>query len=249
MKQQQDCQDFDNDAVSSCVQLCRPDTPDMSSDHPCNVINSSGHSSTSELSNESSDMGTSKACSPLNSSQGLEKPSTNPPQPPPNPFQAAAMTPDFSSDGDSESSIPFTSRRSARPLIKSPSRAHAQQPLEEEGFQAEMLSIAKLSMMERTHSAPGGIPFGMLLDLPGMKRPRRRLPVSIPEDRAVASTVPVDDAEAVDRPFHKVTNQNHAPKSCMAKLCMATSLPPATSTPSAWLLGVAICPHNQQARI
>ncbi len=182
----------------------------MSSDHPCNVINSSGHSSTSDLSNESSDMGTSKACSPPNSSQGLDKPSTNPPQPPPNLFQAAAMTPDFSSDGDSESSIPFTSRRSARPPVKSPSRAHAQQPLEEEGFQAEMLSIAKLSMMERTHSAPGGIPFGMLLDLPGMNRPRRRLPVSIPEDRAVASTVPVDNAEAVDRPFHKVTNQHHA---------------------------------------
>lgn len=184
----------------------RPDTPDMSSDHPCNVINSFGHSSTSELSNESSDMGTSKACSPPNSSQGLPKPSTNPPQAPPNPFQAAAMTPlpDFSSDGDSESSVPFTSRRSARPPIKSPSRAHAQQPLEEEGFPAAMLSIAKLSMMERTHSAPGGIPFGMLLDLPGMNRPRRRLPVSIPEDRAVASTVPLDDAEAVDRPIHKI---------------------------------------------
>ena len=190
-----------------CV-TCRPDTPDMSSDHPCNVTNSFGHSSTSELSNESSDMGTSKACSPPNSSQGLPKPSTNPPQAPPNPFQAAAMTPlpDFSSDGDSESSVPFTSRRSARPPVKSPSRARAQQPLDEEGFPAAMLSIAKLSMMERTHSAPGGIPFGMLLDLPGMNRPRRRLPVSIPEDRAVASTVPVDDAEAVDRPIHKVTN-------------------------------------------
>jgi len=73
-----------------------------------------------------------------------------------------------------------------------------------------MLSIAKLSMMERTHSAPGGIPFGMLLDLPGMNRPRRRLPVSIPEDRAVASTTPVDNAEAVDRPIHKVTNPSPA---------------------------------------
>lgn len=182
----------------------------MSSDYPCNDINSSGHSSTSDLSNESSDMGTSKACSPPNSSQGLDKPSTNPPQPPPNLFQAAAMTPNSSPDGNSESSFPFTSRRSTKALIRSPSRAHAQQPLEEEAFQAEMLSIAKLSMMERTHSAPGGLPFGMLLDLPGMNRPRRRLPVSIPEDRAVASTVPVDNAEAVDRPFHKVTNQNHA---------------------------------------
>ncbi len=157
-------------------------------------------------------MGTSKACSPPNSSQGLDKPSTNPPQARPNPFQAAAMTPstDSSSDGDSESSIPFTSRRSTRPPIKSPSRAHAHQPLEEEGFPAAMLSIAKLSMMERTHSAPGGIPFGMLLDLPGMNRPRRRLPDSIPEDRALAPTIPVDDAEAVDRPIHKVTRQFYA---------------------------------------
>ncbi|KAA6418503.1 MAG: DNA-binding phosphatase 1 [Trebouxia sp. A1-2] len=184
----------------------RPDTPDVSSDHPCNTVNSSGHSSTSDLSNESSDMGASKACSPPNSCQGLDKPSTNPPQARPNPFQAAAMTPspDFSSDGDSESSVPFTFRRSNRPPIKSPSRAHAHQPLEEEGLQVTMLSIANLSMMERTHSAPGGIPFEMLLDLPGMNRPRRRLPVSIPEDRALASTIPVDDAEAVDRPIHKI---------------------------------------------
>ena len=157
-------------------------------------------------------MGKSRASSPPNSSQGVDKPSTNPPQARPNPFQAAAMkpSPDSSSDGDSEASVPFTSRRSTRPPLKSPSRAHAQQPLEEEGCQAEMLSIAKLSMMERTHSAPGGIPFGMLLDLPGMNRPRRRLPVSIPEDRALASAVPVDDAEAVDRPIHKVTKQTYA---------------------------------------
>ncbi len=118
------------------------------------------------------------------------------------------------------------------PPIKSPSRAHAHQPLEEEGVQAAMLSIAKLSMMERTHSAPGGIPFGMLLDLPGMNRPRRRLPVSIPEDRAVAPTIPVDNAEAVDRPIHKVTNPSPASS---------------TNTASAWLLDVAVFPHDQQA--
>lgn len=184
----------------------RPDTPDMSSDHPYNIVNFSGHSSTSELSNESSDMGKSKADSPPSSSQGLDKPSPNPPQACPNPFQAAAMTPspDSSSDGDSESSVPFTSRRSTGPPMKSSSRAHVQQPLLEEGFQAEMLSIAKLSMMERTHSAPGGVPFGMLLDLPGMHRPRRRLPFPIPEDRAVASTIPVEDAEPADRPIHKI---------------------------------------------
>ncbi|DBA83614.1 hypothetical protein WJX77_004133 [Trebouxia sp. C0004] len=187
----------------------RPDTPDVSSDHPCNV-KSFGHSITSDLSNESSDMGKSKACSPRNSSQGLDKPSTNPEQARSNPFQAAAMTaamkpsPDLSSDEDFESSAPFTSRPSTGPPFKSPGRAHAQQPLEEEGFQAAMLSIAKLSMMERTHSAPGGVPFGMLLDLPGMNRPRRRLPVSIPEDRAVASTIPADDAEVVDRRIHKI---------------------------------------------
>jgi hypothetical protein len=67
------------------------------------------------------------------------------------------------------------------------------------------------------------------------------LPVSIPEDRAVASTNPVDNAEAVDRPFHKVTNQNHAwhgnmlASSYKHSICLAA--------------GYSICTHDQQAHV
>lgn len=184
----------------------------MSSDHPSHDVNSSGHSGTSVLSIASSNTN-GKASSPPNSSQGLHKSSTDPEQSPPNPFQAAAMLPvgflDESSDGDSDTSAPSASGRSAWAPPKSPSRPHVQQPLDEgdeEGAKDALAAIAKLSMMERTHSAPGGIPFGMLLDLPGTSRPRRRLPISIPEDRAVGPTAPVeDDPEAVERPFRKVT--------------------------------------------
>ena len=185
------------------VCLCRPETPDASSDYPCNIVSSSGHSTTSVLSAQSSEGGTAKAPSPPNLSQALHKPSTNP-----NPFQAAAMKParssDLSSDGDSEVSYPLT--QPARALSNSPARAHALQPLEEEGASAVTPSIAQLTMMERTHSAPGGIPFGMLVDVPGIPRPRRRLPVSIPEDRPVAPMGLADDheAEAVHRPIRKV---------------------------------------------
>lgn len=184
---------------------CRPETPDASSDYPCNIVSSSGHSTTSVLSAQSSEGGTAKAPSPPNLSQGLHKPSTNP-----TPFQAAAMTParssDLSSDGDSEVSYPLT--QPARALSNSPARAHALQPLEEDGASAVTPSIAQLTMMERTHSAPGGIPFGMLVDVPGIPRPRRRLPVSIPEDRPVAPMGLTDaddaEAEAVHRPIRKV---------------------------------------------
>ena len=198
--------------LTVAVCLCRPETPDASSDYPCNIVSSSGHSTTSVLSAHSSSEGaTDKAASPPNMTQGLRKPSTNPNPPPSNPFQAAAMTParssDSSSDGGSEVSYPLT--QPARALSNSPARAHALQPLEEEeGAYAVMPSIAQLTMMERTHSAPGGIPFGMLVDVPGIPRPRRRLPVSIPEDRPVApmGLAGHDDAEAeaVHRPIRKV---------------------------------------------
>ena len=79
-----------------------------------------------------------------------------------------------------------------------------QQPLVEgEAIKSTVMSIAKLSMIERTHSAPGGIPFGMLVDCHGtIGRPRRRMPEPIPEDRPVVAAVA--DVNAIDRPIRKV---------------------------------------------
>ena len=155
--------------------LCRPDTPDMSSDHPPCIVSSSGRSSV--LSNESPDPAP-NASSPSGSSQNLHPPSAKqPPSTAPNPFAAMAMMPASSTDlseaeSDAEtvstlrssferqepqnSFLHASSTRSSRAVPKSPkspSRAHAQQPLDESECGKPLLT--KLSMMERTHSAPG----------------------------------------------------------------------------------------------
>ena len=109
------------------------------------------------------------------------------------------------SEEDSEHSFHgSSSSQSGKAAPKSPSRAHAQQPLVEgEAVKSTVMSFAKLSMIERTHSAPGGIPFGMLVDCHGaIGRPRRRMPESIPEDRPVVPAAAV--TSAIDRPIRKV---------------------------------------------
>lgn len=178
------------------LSVCRPQTPDV--DHPYHVVSLSGQSSASVHSDDST---AEKASSPSSAYQGLHKASTNPRQTAPNLFQAGSSR-DLS-DEDSDSSQPKAFRARASP--KSPSRAHVQQPLNEvETAKDALAALAKLSMIERTHSAPGGIPFGMLIDLPGMSRTRRPWPISIPEDRPVGPTAPVDKEEAVERPIRKV---------------------------------------------
>lgn len=150
--------------------LCRPDTPDVSSDHTPRVVSSSGRSSV--LSQES----VPTSSSPFGVSPSLQTPSAHPPpSTAPNPFAAAAMmlarsstevsevesdvcsTPRSSFDRqDPWQSGHTTSTRSTRAVSKSPrssSRAHAHQPLDESEGAKPLL--AKLTMMERTHSAPG----------------------------------------------------------------------------------------------
>ncbi|KAL3130731.1 hypothetical protein ABBQ38_000078 [Trebouxia sp. C0009 RCD-2024] len=166
------------------------------------------------------------ASSPCSSSHSLQGPPAEPPtSSAPTPFAAAALmrasftdlseaesefssTPRSSIDGQEprHASAHAASTRTARAVPKSPkspSRAHVQQPLDEsEGMKPV---LAKLGMLERTHSAPGGVPFGMLLDFAGgATRPRIRLPVSIPEDRPVAPAAPAPAADSVTRPFRKI---------------------------------------------
>ena len=157
-----------------CAILCRPDTPDVASDLTPRIVSSSGRSSTlsSEFPYE-----TPKASSPPDDRQALQEPCASPlPRPPQNPFAAAAMaSASFTDVSDTESESHFStprssfdlqdprhsashasSRRPARAVPKSPKspgRAHAHQPLDES--EGEKSLLAKLSMMERTHSAPG----------------------------------------------------------------------------------------------
>lgn len=153
--------------------LCRPDTPDVSSDHTPRIVSSSGRSSM--LSHESQEPGPTSS-SPPGFSPSLQTPSAHPPpSAAPNPFAAAAMMLARSSTefAEVESDVCSTPRssfdrqdpwhsghtassRSTRAVSKSPrsaSRAHAQQPLDESEGAKPLL--AKLTMMERTHSAPG----------------------------------------------------------------------------------------------
>ena len=188
----------------------------MASDPPCNMVSSSGQSSSLLSRTPSYVTPTPNAPSPPASHQGPHHPPPAPTQHPSNPFQAVALMPcvssDLSSDGEPETSKPLrASSPPSRASLKSPTRAHAQRPLreDEEAGTSAKVCPARLSMMERTHSAPGGIPFGMLLDFHGTSRPRMRLPVSIPEDRAVGPTAPVEeDTEAVRRPIRKVTHHH-----------------------------------------
>ena len=161
----------------SCL-ICRPDTPDMSSDHTPRIVSSSSRSSV--LADEAPDHAP-NASSPLSSSQKLQSFSANvSPSAAPNPFAAMALLPASSTDlseaeSDAEtvstlrssfdwqeprhSSSHASTTRSSRAVPKSPkspSRAHAQQPLDESECGKPLL--AKLSMMERTHSAPGTAP-------------------------------------------------------------------------------------------
>lgn len=144
----------------------------MSSEHTPRIVSSSGRSSI--LSSESTDPAPNTS-SPLTSSQSLQTPSAYPPpSTAPNPFAAMAMMPASSTDlsepeSDAESvstlrssfdrqeprqsSSHASTTRNSRAVRKSPSRAHAQQPLDESECGKPLL--AKLSMMERTHSAPG----------------------------------------------------------------------------------------------
>ena len=162
--------------------LCRPDTPDVSTDHTPRIVSSSGRSSV--LSHESQEPGPPSSSSPFgfSPSPSMQTPSAHPPlctNPfAPNPFAAAAMMPARSSTdlSDVESDVCSTPRssfdrqdpwhsghtsstRRTGAVSKSPRavskslRAHAQQPLDESEGAKPLL--AKLTMMERTHSAPG----------------------------------------------------------------------------------------------
>lgn len=160
-----------------CVVACRPDTPDVSSDLTPRIVSSSGRSS-SMLGSESTDA-VPAASSPCSSSHSLQGPPAEPPtSSAPTPFAAAALmrasftdlseaesefssTPRSSIDGQEprHASAHAASTRTARAVPKSPkspSRAHVQQPLDEsEGMKPV---LAKLGMLERTHSAPGTLP-------------------------------------------------------------------------------------------
>ena len=148
----------------------------MSSDHTPRIVSSSGRSSV--LADESPDHAP-NASSPFSSSQNLQTPSANlPPTAALNPFAAMALRPTSSTDSSEAESDAETvslrssfdrqeprhsshasTNRSPRPVPKSPkspSRAHAQQPLDASECGKPLL--AKLSMMERTHSAPGTAP-------------------------------------------------------------------------------------------
>ena len=149
---------------------CRPDTPDVSFSYTPRVVGSSGHSSM--LSSESPDPAP-NASSPFSSNPNMQTPSANPPPSSAlNPFAAMAMMPASStdlseaeSDAESVSTLRSSSDRqepqhprNSRAVPKSPKsppRAHAQQPLDESECGKPLL--AKLRMMERTHSAPGKV--------------------------------------------------------------------------------------------
>ena len=151
------------------VLRCRPDTPDASSDHTPRIASSSGRSSM--LSHDFPDSEP-NASAPFSDSQSVQTPSANP-STAPNPFAAAALIRAGWEDSEAESEFSTprssfdrqdprhssshgSSSRTARAVPKSPrspSRAHAQQPLDES--EGGKLLLAKLSMMERTHSAPG----------------------------------------------------------------------------------------------
>ena len=186
--------------------MCRPDTPDVASALTPRIVSSSGRSSS--LSSESPEEPT-KAASLPNSMHGSQKPPTTPKaNHTPNPFAATAMTP-AGSDSDSSdefeslstprssfdgqearsssarsSSVRARSKRPAKAVPKSPkspSRAYAQQPLDESEGGKSLL--AKLSMMERTHSAPGQTFMILLLRTDALSAWKTRLEIGDETDR------------------------------------------------------------------